>query len=157
MDLGAQALDLALWSIGYPEVERVSCRMAGDLGVETSAFIQLGSTRATVQVEVTWELIDDHDQHELLILGSEGSASSFPLRVHRRLETGIADVSPPLSRAPNTLYQDSYRQEWAYFLRIVRGEATIEPETRQVSLMQIVEACYRSADSGTEAAPGPRA
>lgn len=154
MDLGAQALDLALWSVGYPDVERVTCRMAGDRGVESSAFIQLVTADSTLQVEVTWELIDDHDQHELLILGSEGSASSYPLRVHRRLETGIGDVTPPLNRSPNALYQDSYRQEWAYFLRIVRGEAPRKPESRQVALMEIVEACYRAADSGTEAAPG---
>jgi len=150
MDLGAQALDLALWSVGYPAIGRVSCRMAGDRGVETSAFMQLTSERATLQVEVTWELIDDRDQHELLVLGSEGSASSYPLRVHRRLETGIVDVTPPLSRAPSALYQDSYRQEWAYFLRIVRGEATRQAESRQVALMEIVEACYRSADTGAE-------
>lgn len=154
MDLGAQGLDLALWSVGYPAVERVTCRMAGDRGVETSAFMQLASAQATVQVEVTWELIADHDEHVLQVLGSEGSAASFPLRVHRRLETGIADVTPPLSRSPSALYQDSYRQEWAYFLRIVRGEAARETETRQVALMEIVEACYRSADSGTEVALG---
>lgn len=151
MDLGAQALDLALWSVGYPEIRRVTCRMAGDRGAETSAFMQLTSERATLQVEVTWELIDDRDRHELLILGSEGSASSYPLRVHRRLETGIADVTPPLSRAASALYQDSYRQEWANFLRVVRGESSRLTESRQVALMEIVEACYRSADEGTEA------
>ena len=151
MDLGAQALDLALWSVGYPEVQRVACRMAGARGVESSAFMQLATASSTLQVEVTWELIDDHDQHELQILGSEGSASSYPLRVHRRLETGIGDVTPPLNRPPNALYQDSYRQEWAYFLRIVRGEAPRESESRQVELMRIVEACYRAADSGSEA------
>ncbi|MGI9039220.1 MAG: Gfo/Idh/MocA family protein [Gemmatimonadota bacterium] len=151
MDLGAQALDLALWSMGYPEIRRLSCQLAGDKGVETSAFMHLGTAEgATIQVEVTWELIDDRDQHELTILGSEGSAESAPLRVHRRLETGIADVTPPLSRAPSALYQDSYRQEWAYFLRIARGEAPIEAETRQIALMEIVEACYRSADTKAE-------
>lgn len=154
MDLGAQALDLALWSIGYPRVDRVTCRMAGDHGVETSAFMQLTAAGVTVQVEVTWELIDDHDQHELQVLGSDGSAASFPLRVHRRLETGIADVTPPLSRPPSTLYKDSYRQEWAYFLRIVRGEAPLEAEGRQVALMEVVEACYRSADAYEEVALG---
>lgn len=152
MDLGAQALDLALWSVGYPDIERVACRLAGDRSVETSAFMQLASARATLQVEVTWELIADNDQHELQILGTEGSAASFPLRVHRRLETGIADVTPPLTRSPSALYQDSYRQEWAYFLRIVRGEAPRETESRQVALMNIVEACYRSADAGAEIA-----
>lgn len=150
MDMGAQALDLALWSVGYPAVRWVSCRMAGDRGAETSAFMQIASERVTLQVDVTWELIDDHDQHELRILGTEGSATTFPLRVHRRLETGIVDVTPPISRALSALYNDSYRQEWAYFLRIVRGEAPIEVESRQVALMKIVEACYRSADAGAE-------
>ena len=150
MDLGAQGLDLALWSVGYPAVRWVTCRMAGDRGAETSAFIQIASERVTLQVDVTWELIDDHDQHELRILGTEGSATTFPLRVHRRLETGIAEVTPPISRALSALYQDSYRQEWASFLRIVRGEAPIEAESRQVALMEIVEACYLSADTGAE-------
>jgi predicted dehydrogenase len=149
MDLGAQGLDLALWSVGYPAVRWVTCRMAGDRGAE-SAFIQIASERVTLQVVVTWELIDDHDQHELRILGTEGSATTFPLRVHRRLETGIAEVTPPISRALSALYQDSYRQEWASFLRIVRGEAPIEAESRQVALMEIVEACYLSADTGAE-------
>lgn len=150
MDLGAQALDLALWSVGYPGIDRVSCVMAGDRGVETSAFMQLAAPDVTVQVEVTWELIDDRDQHELQILGEEGSAASFPLRVHRRGESGIVDVTPPLARSPSDLYRDSYRQEWANFLRIVRGEAPIEPEGRQVALMEIVEACYRSSDAAAE-------
>jgi len=154
MDLGAQALDLALWNVGYPDVKWVTCRMAGDRGAETSAFMQLASDRVTLQVDVTWELIDDHDQHEIRLLGTEGSASSFPLRVHRRLETGITDVTPPLSRALAALYRDSYRQEWAYFLRIVRGEAPRETEARQVALMEIVEACYLSADSGAEVTLG---
>jgi predicted dehydrogenase len=59
-------------------------------------------------------------------------------------------VTPPISRALSALYQDSYRQEWASFLRIVRGEAPIEAESRQVALMEIVEACYLSADTGAE-------
>lgn len=152
MDLGAQALDLALWSVGYPAVRWVTCRMAGDRGAETSAFMQIAADRVTLQVDVTWELIDDHDQHELRILGTEGNATSFPLRVHRRLATGITEVTPPISRALSALYKDSYRQEWAYFLRIVRGEAPIETARRQIALMEIVEACYLSADSGAEVA-----
>lgn len=150
MDLGAQGLDLALWSVGYPDIRWVSCRMAGDHGAETSAFMQIASERVTLHIDVTWELIDDHDQHELRIIGTEGSATTFPLRVHRRLETGIAEVTPPISRSLSALYKDSYRQEWAYFLRIVRGEAPIEEETRQIALMRIVEACYLSADTGAE-------
>ena len=151
MDLGAQALDMALWSVGYPRIRRVSAHLRGDAGAESSAFIHLVTeTDATVHVEVTWELIHDRDVHELTILGSSGSAESTPLRVHRRVETGIVDVTPPVTRAPTVLYRDSYRQEWAHFLRIVRGETPIESETSQIALFEVLEACYRSADTGAE-------
>ena len=151
MDLGAQALDMALWSLGYPVIQRASAHLHGDAGAESSAFIHLSTkTGATIDVEVTWELIHDRDVHELTIIGSGGSAESAPLRVHRRVETGIVDVTPPVKRAPSALYRDSYRQEWAHFLRIVRGEIPIESERSQVSLFEILEACYRSADTGSE-------
>ena len=151
MDLGAQALDMALWSVGYPAIRRASAQLHGDAGAESSAFIHLSTeTGATVDVEVTWELIHDRDVHELTILGSGGSASSTPLSVHRQVETGIVDVTPPVNRAPSALYQDSYRQEWAHFLRIVRGEIPIESESKQVALFEVLEACYRSADTGSE-------
>jgi len=151
MDLGAQALDMALWSVGYPTIQRASAQLQGDAGAESSAFIHLATeTGATIDVEVTWELIHDRDIHELTILGSGGSASSSPLRVHRRVETGIVDVTPPVTRAPSALYRDSYRQEWAHFLRIVRGEIPIESERSQIALFAILEACYRSADTGSE-------
>lgn len=151
MDLGAQAIDMALWSIGYPQVRRVSAQLHGDAGAESSAFMQMETeSGATVDVEVTWEMVHDRDVHELTILGSGGSAESPPLRVHRDLETGIADVTPPLKRGPSVLYQDSYRQEWAHFLRIVRGEIPLASEDSQVTLFEILEACYRSADTGAE-------
>lgn len=151
MDLGAQAVDMALWSIGYPRVRRVLAQLHGDAGAESSAFIHMETeSRTTLDVEVTWEMIHDRDVHELTILGSGGSAESPPLRVHRDVETGIADVTPPLTRAASALYQDSYRQEWAHFLRIVRGEIPIESETTQIALFEIIEACYRSADSRSE-------
>lgn len=151
MDLGAQALDMALWTVGYPIIRRVSAQLHGDAGAERSAFIHLATEAgATLACEVTWELIHDRDIHELTIVGTGGSVESTPLRVHRRIETGIVDVTPPITRAPSALYQDSYRQEWAHFLRIVRGEIPVEPESQQIALFEVLEACYRSADTGSE-------
>ena len=48
------------------------------------------------------------------------------------------------------LYTASYRQEWAYFLRRVRGERPVEVEEEQIHLMETLEACYRSAEQGRE-------
>lgn len=151
MDLGVQALDLALWVLGFPEVSRVSARFHRRDGVEDSAMALLsleGDT--TVSVEVTWELMEERDRHGLYVFGTRGSAGTSPFRVLKELETGLTDVTPPLDVDPGGLYTASYRQEWAYFLRRVRGERPIEAERHQVDLMQVVEACYRSAETGRE-------
>jgi len=63
------------------------------------------------------------------------------------------DVTPPLDRPPADLYADSYRQEWGEFLRHVRGEKPATAPEEQVSLVEVLEACYRSAREGREVAP----
>ena len=147
MDLGAQALDMALWTLDYPDVERVRARTWGRQdAVETGAVVQLAlADSVTIIVEVSWELADERDHHELYVLGSDGTAGSAPLRVTRRDVGGIVDVTPPTSRPARTLYQDSYRQEWAEFLRYVRGEKPIESPVDQISLAAVLDACYESA------------
>ncbi len=152
MDLGAQALDMALWTLDYPDVERVRARTWGRQdAVETGAVVQLAlADSVTITVEVSWELADERDHHELYVLGSGGTAGSAPLRVTRRDVGGIVDVTPPTSRPARTLYQDSYRQEWAEFLRHVRGEKPIESPADQISLAAVLDACYESAMENRE-------
>jgi predicted dehydrogenase len=150
MDLGAQAVDIAMWLLDYPAVERVTASLgaSGD-DVEASAFalIDLEGGR-TVTVEVSWELPDEKDRHEVVVLGTGGTARTSPFRVQTRMETGIVDVTPPLPKKGPGLYTDSYRQEWAEFLRMVRGETEGYAPVEQVDLMEILEACYESAEAG---------
>lgn len=151
MDLGVQAVDLVLWLLDFPRVERVSARFHQRGAVEDSAMALLTLEEGvTVSVEVTWELMEERDRHGVYVFGTGGSAGTSPFRVLRELETGLTDVTPPLDTGPGGLYTASYRQEWADFLRRVRGERPQEPETDQVHLMETIEACYRSAESGRE-------
>jgi predicted dehydrogenase len=151
MDLGAQALDVLLWILDYPEVERLCARLHGGGDVETSAVVHLAMSGGTsASVEVTWELIDDRDRHSVVVLGERGSAYSYPLQLLTETESGVMDVTPPIDRPPSELYTDSYRQEWAAFLRHVRGEEVSAPADDQVRLIEILEACYRSARQGRE-------
>ncbi|MFO7588803.1 MAG: Gfo/Idh/MocA family oxidoreductase [Gemmatimonadota bacterium] len=154
MDLGALALDLALWILGYPEVERVLARTWGPPeGVEVGASVQLTlAAGGAITTEVTWELVAEQDHHQVFVIGSEGTADSAPFRITRRGASGVADVTPPLSRPATALYQDSYRQEWAEFLRGVRGEKPVERPDDQVALLEVLEACYRSAEQAREVA-----
>jgi predicted dehydrogenase len=152
MDLGAQAIDTALWIVGYPEVNRVRARTWGNPdAAETGAVVQLGlAGNVTVTAELSWELPDERDHHQLYVLGSSGTADSQPFRITRRDTTGIVDVTPPSSRQARVLYADSYRQEWAEFLRYVRGEKPIRSQDDQVTLAAVLDACYRSADEDRE-------
>ncbi|MFQ5678688.1 MAG: Gfo/Idh/MocA family protein [Gemmatimonadota bacterium] len=158
MDLGVQALDLALWLLDFPRVETVTARFHGKSGeVEDSAVVLLAlEGGATVSVEATWELQEERDRHTLYALGTRGSASLSPFRVRKQLETGLTDVTPPLDTSRESPYTASYRQEWAEFLRLVRGEKPGDVgkvEAEQVELMRVVEACYRSASAAGEIVP----
>ena len=153
MDLGAQALDAALWLLGYPEVERVSAETHPRTAVEDTAVALLTlAGGAVLQMEVSWELRDERDLQSLLVLGTAGSARTSPFQVRRELETGLSDVTPPLDVSEPGLYKASYRQEWADFLRVVRGEMPLEVQAEQVRLARVLEACYRSAREGKEVA-----
>ncbi|HKK27297.1 MAG TPA: Gfo/Idh/MocA family oxidoreductase [Gemmatimonadota bacterium] len=151
MDLGVQAIDLALWLAGYPRVERVSARVHRREEVEDSAVVLMAiEDGSTVSVEVTWELMEDRDRHAVYVLGTRGSASTSPFRVLKELETGLTEVTPPLDVAPSGLYTAAYRQEWAYFLRRVRGERPREVQEDQIHLLEVVEACYASVEEERE-------
>lgn len=151
MDLGTQAIDVALWLLGFPKVGRVTSRMHRLDEVEDSAVALFAvEDGPTISVEVSWELLGDRDRHGVNVLGTNGSASSAPFRVQKNMETGLADVTPPIERSGADLYTDSYRQEWAEFLRFVRGEKPMCLPADQVELLRVVEACYRSAEEGRE-------
>lgn len=151
MDLGTQAIDLVLWSLDFPAVERVAARLHRVGDVDASAAVQLAlGTGATAAVEVSWELVHERDRHLLYVLGTHGSARSTPFQVQRITESGLMDVTPPMDWPPTQLYTRSYRQEWAQFLRIVRGEAAAGAPDDQVQVMRVVESCYRSATEGCE-------
>lgn len=151
MDLGTQAVDAALWLLGYPELQRISARFHGDGEVEDSAVVLMGVPDGpTISVEVTWELREEKDRHGIYVLGSRGAGSTDPFRVLKELETGLTDVTPLLDTDRGGLYTGSYRQEWAEFLRRVRGEVPRVFEDEQVQLMEVLEACYQSAREGRE-------
>ena len=151
MDLGVQAVDVALWLLGHPTVERVSSRFHRRREVEDSAVALLSlEGGVTISVEASWELMEDRDRYGVGVFGTEGTARTNPFRVRRELETGLTDVTPPSDTGQGGPYTAAYRQEWAYFLRRVRGEREIESQREQVSLMRTLEACYRSAEEGRE-------
>lgn len=154
MDLGVQALDLCLWLVDYPEVERVTAvTRAGEHEVEDSASLMMvAEGGVTFQVEVTSNYYADDDRHYVRVMGSEGSGSLPPLQVQKQLGGRPMDVTPerPAARSRENPFTSAYRRQLDHFVRTVSGEAAAPLPREQVRLMTLVEAAYRSAERGRE-------
>jgi len=154
MDLGVPALDLALWVLGCPGVERVSAATLGDdADVEEEAHLH-AVTRdgATLSLAASWRLHAPDDRHQLEMFGSEGSATLSPLSVFREEGGRTVDVTPryPAPRGGETLFTNGYRRLLDHFVAVVAGRATAEAPAEQTTLMHLVEAAYESAREGRE-------
>ncbi len=153
MDLGTQVLDLCLWMLRYPAVERINAYTHPGEGmeVEDAAAVMFRLVDGpVVSVEVTWSLLAPRDRHHLQVLGSQGTGSVPPLVVYKEVEHGLLDVTPQVAQGQENAYTASYRQELSRFLAAARGERPIEPPREQVELMRLVALAYRSAKEGRE-------
>lgn len=151
MDLGTQVLDLGLWMLGGPRIERVAAHVHPGTGmeVEDTASVMLWAEGGTVlSLDVSWSLLAEHDRRTLDLLGTDGSASVSPLAVYKELEHGLLDVTPHLRRDSENLYTASYRAQLSDFMDGVRRERGFELPREQVELMRLIELAYRSAKEG---------
>jgi predicted dehydrogenase len=156
MDLGVTNLDACLWLLGYPVPERLTAYLLdrdGD-GVDDSAVVLLRlEGDVTCSIEVSWDLAAIEDRVTLVALGSEGFGSLSPFVVQKETAgSKIVDVTPRLGpqETAENVYTASYKRELMYFLDVVRGEREEPLPAEQERLMEIVDACYRSAREGRE-------
>jgi predicted dehydrogenase len=153
MDLGVQALDLALWMMGFPTAASVTCHTHPGEGIEvedTAALIVRLESGAAISLSVGWSLVASRDRHYLRLLGSRGSGAIQPLSVYKEVDAGLIDVTPQLPIDKENLYTGAYRRELTHFVRAARGEEAGLLPVDQVDLMRIVGMAYRSAREGTE-------
>lgn len=154
IDLGIPALDLCLWIVGFPEVERVLCLVAaeGD-AVEHSATL-LTETREglAISLEVGNRLYAGEDRYYVRVMGLDGSGSLPPLEVFKQLGGRPMEVTPrqPKPRGGENPYTNAYRRLLDDFVRRVTGVGEKSLPREQIGLMAIVEAAYRSAKTGRE-------
>ena len=153
MDLGLQVLDMCMWTLDYPDVERVSAHLhpADGFDVEDSASVLLGlQGGATLSIQVTWNLHGKRDRHHMRVFGTSGSASTHPLSVFRESEHGMLDVTPQISAGKENAYTRSYREELRHFLNAsISGTPPPLPRD-QVELMRVVKRVYAAGEKGKE-------
>jgi len=154
VDLGIPMLDLALWIMGYPEVDRVSAShfYHKTKGVEDTSLVTLSlKSGALLNIEVSWSMIVDDDVYYYYLFGSDGTASLNPLRVNKELHGSLVNLAPAKMESPQQLFKRSYENELRHFLGAVRGLHTvISTGDEAVQRMKIVDAVYRAAKVGKE-------
>ncbi len=153
MDLGIQVIDLALWTLDFPEVERVVAHMhpAEGMDVEDSAGVLCTLKDGPIlSVEVTWSMLDRRDRHYLQLLGTHGSGTLSPLAVFKEVEQGLLDVTPQLAPGQGNAYTASYRQLIRHFIDMAEGTRPRELPYEQVGIMRLIELAYQSAAEGRE-------
>jgi predicted dehydrogenase len=60
------------------------------------------------------------------------------------------NVTPSGASARESVFLQSYRAELAHFISVVRDESPYDPPRDQVEVMRIMEAIYKSAETGRE-------
>lgn len=154
IDLGLPALDMSLFMVGFPDVKRVSCTVAReDDQVEHSASVMLETTTGvTMTIEVSNRLFGSEDSFYLRVMGSEGSGSLPPLEVFKQLGGRPMDVTPrqPRPSGGENPYTNAYRRLLDDFVRRAGGVGDVAAPVEQVAMMRLIEAAYRSAETGRE-------
>lgn len=153
-DLGIVMLDLALWILDFPEVISVTTKNFETLnvGVEDSSlsFIRCKND-FVVALETSWLLASAKDSFSLEILGTNGNASLTPLKIFKKIESSVIDMSPSKSDNSASLFKRSYENEIKSFIGAVRGlNPLLSPASEALPRMKVIEAMYESAGKSSE-------
>jgi len=154
LDLGVQMLDLALWILGSPGVDSVTATAhrppQAEVEDSLSAFLRLEGG-GTLTLEVTWGLLMEKDFAYCNLFGENGAALWNPLRLHRAMHGSLVNVTPEVA-SPKNLYKQAVENQLAHFLDAVRkgNPAPVGSGQEALAVMRLVDAIYKSAESGRE-------
>jgi len=154
IDTGIVILDMSLWMMGYPDIERVSAMAYyhETEHVEDSGVIMLRMVNgATITIEVSWSLNIEDDIFYCNVFGTRGSARLNPLRLNKQLHGNIVNMTPAKLEKPQSLYKRSYENEIRHFIGAVRGlHPIISTGSEALQRMKILEAMYESVKTRSE-------
>ncbi len=154
LDLGISLLDLSLWLMDYPNVKTVQTQnfyqSRKTLEDTSISFIRCNNSKL-INIETSWALPVEKDLFQLTVYGSNGSVTSTPLHLYKKVENQIVDLKPTLSESPSQLFKKAYLNELKSFVGAVRGLNPVFSSGEQaVERLRVIEAMYKSADSNQE-------
>ena len=154
VDLGIVMLDMALWTMGYPEVSRVHARHFHHTTkkVEDTSVVALSlANGSAVHIEVSWSMAVQDDAYYCHLFGTGGTASMNPLRIHKELHGNLVNLAPAKMESPQALFKRSYENELKHFVGAIQDHHPVVSTAEEgVQRMKIVDAIYKSARRGKE-------
>lgn len=154
LDNGIAMLDLGLWIFGFPEVKSVSATnyFHNTKSVEDSSIVMIKfKNNATFTIEVSWSLLREGELFYCNVYGKEGSSSINPLKIYKRMDGFLYNITPKKLDTPSNLFKKSYEYELKHFVSAVRGNHNIISSGEDaIKVMEIVDAVYKSSKSNKE-------
>jgi len=154
MDLGIVLLDTSLWLMNFPVIKSVSAvnYYQKTTDVEDSTFAMLKfENNATMALEASWSLHREDDLFYCNVYGTEGSAQINPLKIYKRMHGTLVNVTPLKMEKPANMFKRTYEYELAHFIKSIQENTRlISSGTEALDRMKIVDAVYKSANSGKE-------
>jgi predicted dehydrogenase len=153
LDLGFQMLDLALWVLGSPKVQSVTASVhrlrKGEVEDSATAFLRLQGG-ATLTLELTWGLLMEKDFAYVNLFGATGAALLNPFRIHKGMHGTLVNVTPTMDTSRNQ-YKQSIEAQIVHFAEALRrGTKPMGSAEEILTIMELMDAMYRSADQGKE-------
>src|SRR5690625_462512 len=163
IDIGVHMLDIALYLMGYPEPENVLGKTHQRIGnrkgigllgewdyknfnVEDMAVGMVTfKNGATLLIETAFAAnVEKDDTMQVSIMGDQGGADIFPLKIYQEKYGALLDVSPAYIQK-----RDVYSHEINHFVKsCLEGTIPLSTPEQGLIIQQIVDAIYESAQQG---------
>ncbi|MCX6165710.1 MAG: Gfo/Idh/MocA family oxidoreductase [Ignavibacteriae bacterium] len=154
IDNGIAMLDLGMWMMDFPEVKSVSAvnYYHNTKAVEDSNFALIKfKNGSALTIEVSWSFIRTREFYYCNVYGTNGSSSINPLRILKKMDSELFDITPKTIKPSLHEIKSSYEFELKYFISTInRKNNPISTGREALSVMQVVDAVYKSAKLGKE-------
>jgi predicted dehydrogenase len=154
IDNGIAMLDLGMWMMDFPEVKSVSAvnYYHNTKTVEDSNFALIKfKNGSALTIEVSWSFLRSREFYYCNVYGTNGSTSINPLRILKKMDTELFDITPKTIKLSPHEIKSSYEYELKYFISSVKGKNTpISTGREAMNVMQVVDSVYKSAKLGKE-------
>jgi predicted dehydrogenase len=154
IDNGIAVLDLGLWILGFPDVKSVTATnyFHNTKSVEDSSIAMIRfKNKSILTIEVSWSLLREGELFYCNVYGKEGSTSINPLRIYKRMEGNLYNITPKKLATPSNIFKKSYEYELQHFVGALRGNNNIiSTGDDALKVMEITEAIYKSSKTEKE-------